>query len=159
MVKRLLGWVLASLLLGAVAGPGCGTDAVAVDACRQIEYARCEQGPQCPGLNVSDVDACKRFYRDQCLHGLMLDGDPGEVVVNRCVADMRQAGSCPDQSCIAGTASLGCQIVEQPQLAPNCAFLVPVPIPVAGTSGAAGTAGAAGSAGAAGTAGTAGTGS
>ena len=40
---------------------GCGTDAIAVDECRDIENARCEAGKFC-GF-VDDVEQCKRFYR------------------------------------------------------------------------------------------------
>ena len=138
MVKRLLGWTLASLLLGAVTWPGCGTDAVDVDACRRIEYIRCEQGPRCPGLGVSDVESCKRFYRDQCLHGL--------------------AGISPRtqdlDDCVTAIQTGTCDVVEKPETAEACTFLIPAPEETAGSGGASGSAGASGSSGQSGAAGT-----
>ncbi|WP_438001959.1 hypothetical protein WMF26_22100 [Sorangium sp. So ce185] len=71
-------WVAAVLLgLGAVtlATQSCGTAAVGIDACRQIETARCEAAAACPawvGSADADerVDACVEFVWDQCLHGI-----------------------------------------------------------------------------------------
>ncbi len=60
---------------------GCGTDAVGVDECRDIEEARCEAAQFCD--IVDDVDACKRFYRDQCLHGLANGEQPGAPDVKK----------------------------------------------------------------------------
>ena len=44
-VRRLA--ALALLLAGGAAEGGCGTGAVDVDGCRQIEEARCRQAPAC----------------------------------------------------------------------------------------------------------------
>ena len=51
---------------------GCGTDAVGVDACRQIEEARCDAAPACTGdddtfgiRTEEQVRNCKALYRDQ----------------------------------------------------------------------------------------------
>ena len=44
-VRRLA--ALALLLAGPAVASGCGTDAVDVDGCRQIEEARCRQAPAC----------------------------------------------------------------------------------------------------------------
>jgi hypothetical protein len=100
---------------------GCGTDAVGVQACRQIQEARCQQAPAC-GIslqppyhgNGSDVDACIRFYNDQCLHGLASGADPGPIAVNKCVAAINQA-----------PAGGGCSVVLSPQTADACAWLAP----------------------------------
>src|SRR5579863_3894616 len=93
-VRRLA--TLALLLAGpwgpGVATSGCGTGAVDVDGCRQIEEARCRQAPVC-GIRLDEpyftsgtsVDACVRFYDDACLHGLAVS-DPGPSAVSACVA-------------------------------------------------------------------------
>jgi hypothetical protein len=97
----------------------CGTDAIGIDACRQIETARCGQAPACaidltnpvhrssPG---TDVDACVRFYHEQCLHGLATTKEPGNVQVKDCV-DAINAGDC--------------EVVKRPEIAPACAWLIP----------------------------------
>jgi hypothetical protein len=107
---------LAAIVLVAA---GCGTDAVGVQACRQIQEARCQQAPAC-GIalqppyhgNGSDVDACIRFYNDQCLHGLASGADPGQIAVNKCVAAINRA-----------PAAGGCSVVLSPQTADDCAWL------------------------------------
>lgn len=152
-VGRLLGWLAALSLVGAVAGPGCGTEPVAAEGCRKIEFVRCELAPRCPNLKVTDVDACKRFYRDQCLHGLAIPSDPGAPEIDRCVAALRIAGECTstENGCAATTIPVksGCEILERPELAKDCVFLIPPstvvntgPTLVAGNGGAAGAAGA-----------------
>jgi hypothetical protein len=167
-VGRLLGWVMALTLAGLVAGQGCGTEPIAVDGCRKIEEARCELAPRCPNLKVPDVDACKRFYRDQCLHGLSTASDPGAPAIDRCVEALKVAAQCTaaDNGCVQPASSStpvtsGCQILERPELALDCAFLsAPAstgaaggPTLVAGNGGAAGEAGAAGASAGAGGAG------
>lgn len=111
---------LAALPLVALAG--CGTDAVGVQACRQIQEARCRQAPAC-GIpleppyhaNGSDVDGCIRFYNDQCLHGLANGNDPGPIAVNACVAAINR-GPMTDG---------GCSVVLSPQTADGCSWLAP----------------------------------
>lgn len=109
-----------ALALAAVA-PGCGTDAVGVDTCRQVENARCQQAPRCPdNINLgtpvhrnsptTDVDACMRFYHDACLHGLATDKDPGAIATKACV-DAINTGDCA--------------VVTHPETHPSCAWLVP----------------------------------
>ncbi|MBV9949176.1 MAG: hypothetical protein JOZ69_20170 [Myxococcales bacterium] len=92
----------------------CGTDAVGVDACRKIEEARCERAPDCrivlvPPYHTSgtDVDACRRFYDDACLHGLA-SSDPGTTATNACVGAIDQGG---------------CDVVAHPESDPACAWL------------------------------------
>ena len=97
----------------------CGTDAVGIDACRQIETARCLQAPNC-GIDLStpvhrdapktDIDACIRFYHEQCLHGLASGKEPGQVQVTACI-DVITNGSC--------------EVVKQPETDPACAWLIP----------------------------------
>jgi hypothetical protein len=95
----------------------CGTDAVGVQACRQIQEARCRQAPQCSialqppyHSNGTDVDACIRFYEDACLHGLASGNDPGPVAVNACVAAINDGG---------------CSVVTTPESATACSWLAP----------------------------------
>jgi hypothetical protein len=100
----------------------CGTGAVDVGACKQIEEARCRQAPAC-GIPIeppyftsgTDVDACIRFYDDACLHGLVA-GDPGAAAVNACVAAIQSDTLEKDQ----------CGIVRAPQTdQAACGWLVP----------------------------------
>lgn len=108
-----------ALAAGAIIATACGNDAVGVEACRQIEEARCKRGPQC-GIDMSipvhrgtpshDVDACIRYYRDACLHGLATDKEPGAVQVQACI----DAINTPD-----------CTVVKNPETSPACAFLIP----------------------------------
>lgn len=155
-LARLL-WLVPTLLFpAAVVGVGCGTDPVAVEACRKIEYARCEAAPSCPNLAVTDVKACKRFYRDQCLHGLAVANEPGDPAVAKCTGALQLAGACAasgaaDCQLPAATPSTAtaCDIIQQPEIATDCSFLMEAaPVSTAptlpGTGGAGGDAGAAG---------------
>ena len=133
-----------------VSAGGCGTDAKGVDDCRDIEEARCAATKSCDP--TIDVDGCKRFYRDQCLHGLAV-ASPGSTQVKLCVAAIQNAGSCAAQgdgsntllescspSISAANATTACDVVKAPELATDCAFLVPA----AGGAGSGGNAGSAG---------------
>jgi hypothetical protein len=98
----------------------CGTDPVGVDSCRKIEHARCENAPSCGislerpvhrGETDSDaVGACKRYYDDACLHGLVAPEDPGALRVDECIEAIH-----------TGT----CEIVRTPEIDPRCSFLIP----------------------------------
>ncbi len=116
--------VLASASLGAVfAGAvfACGQGAVGVDACMQIEQARCSWVVAC---NIqlptrrsdsdasSPVDDCIRYYDDQCLHGLVTTVAPDKTQVQACVDAINAATSC--------------DIVDSPENADACAFLIPI---------------------------------
>ncbi len=96
----------------------CGTDAVGIQQCRNIESARCMRAPACkidlsqPLHEGSDVDACIRFYNDQCLHGLVTSVTPGANQVS---------------ACIAAINSGPCDFVVNPQDSPACVFLIPIP--------------------------------
>lgn len=107
------------VLVAAAVLIACGTDASGVEACRQVEEARCHQGPAC-GVDMSkpvhrdspamDVDACIRWYDDACLHGLMV-ADPGGPQTQACVAAIN-TGDCPT--------------VLHPETNAACAWLLPV---------------------------------
>lgn len=117
-----------------LAASGCGTEAQGVDACRDIEQARCSAAKSC-GL-IEDVDACKRFYRDQCLHGLSVKS-PGSLQVGDCVATIRAAGLCAAQDqgsklseCDPPLGSAAadepvCHLIDAPETASACSFLAP----------------------------------
>ena len=139
-----------------VSATGCGTDAQGVDDCRNIEQTRCEAAKSC-GL-VTDVPACQRFYRDQCLHGLPVP-PPGSVKLQECLATIRAAGECATQSGDPNTPLSQCDpavtqgarvltvcaLVKEPEKSQECLFLTPSADGGAG-SGGSGNAGASGNA-------------
>ena len=107
---------LTALALGACSGGPNG-----VDACRQIESARCVQAgnlncvdlsyPLHSGSAVSDgVTACQLFYEDACLHGLVTPKAPASTQVTLCVK--------------AITAARTCEVGLTPQSDPACSWLI-----------------------------------
>ena len=123
---------------GLVAAAACGTSAVDVQACKDIEDARCVAAADAPicGIDLSspphndknDATACIRFYETQCLHGLDTSVAPGASSVSACVAQIKAGGDAAR----AGDAG-GCTIVKAPQTDPACAFLIPPAVVDAGT--------------------------
>lgn len=119
-----------------VTASGCGTSAVGVDECRDIEQARCRVGKPCGIAN--DVEACERYYRDHCLHGLAA-APPAGASVAACVDVIEAAGACAKEDAEASLedcagapeARLGlqtaCDVVLHPERAAECAFLTNVP--------------------------------
>ena len=119
----------------------CGTDAVGISECREVERARCAAAVSC---GYPDVEECQRFYRDHCLHGVALDS-VDTVDVENCVTQIESAGTCaaaqPGSSpaaCEVPIATQGevanvCDVVLQPELATACAFLSPAHEPAAET--------------------------
>lgn len=118
----------------ALVGLACGTKAVGVDACEEIETARCEAAVSCG--DVDDSDACARFARDNCLHGVALDNDPSSVAVERCVGALNAAAQCArkngDDSTVGECDGLDarssddvCDVIREPERATRCAFLSP----------------------------------
>lgn len=131
-----------------VGAAGCGTDAKGVDDCREIEQARCAAAQNC---GVSDVPACQRFYRDQCLHGLAA-APPGSAKVKACVATIRAAGQCAAQPSDVplldcSTAEDACAIVNKPETTAECSFLSANPDAGTGGGGGGGESAVAGSSG------------
>lgn len=163
------GVLTVALALGWIA-PGCDTGAVGIDACRTIEYARCEAVMGCAGSPIEDeddVDDCKLFYRDQCLHGIADFISPDQATVEACVEAIRLARACWDwdpNNLLAdcNTAALeagvvgpqvvygtdpnatGCDAIMTPQILQECAFLQPPPPAPEGGSGGTGQGGAGG---------------
>lgn len=128
-------------LLGATVG--CGTDAKGVDACREIEQERCRQAPACPDAfrvrSDEDVEACVRFYRDQCVRGTATV-EPGKPALDACLQTIRRAGACArsEASSLAEcdppvssetTLETACEVLIHPERTIECSFLVPVEEP------------------------------
>lgn len=85
------------LSLLALSGPlGCNTGAVAVAECREIERARCEALEPCGAID--DVEACRRFVRDSCLHGIAGPKPPTASEQRACVTMITASGSCAEDS-------------------------------------------------------------
>lgn len=105
-----------ALLVGLVGSTACGTDAVGVDACREIEAARCKRAAECglpldsPRPATDPAAACERFYVDACLHGIQSGVEP--TVPQR-------------KACVDAVTTSTCDVVREPQRAPGCAFIVP----------------------------------
>jgi len=158
----------AAIAFSLVTASGCGTNAVGVDDCRNIEQARCHAGAPC-GI-IEDVDACDRYYRDHCLHGLAAK-PPAGASVSACVQVIEQAGRCAhadptatlsscDETVIEPRRNLttACDVVTHPELATECSFLLDMPPEDSGSAGqgaggesdTGGTTGSAGQPGAAG---------
>jgi len=164
----------AALAFTLVSAAGCGTDAKGVDDCRDIEEAHCTAAKNC-GI-VTDVDACQRFYRDHCLHGLAVS-PPSSSTLKACVATITSAGECamndagdtklnscdPAPSVSAPRAKSACDLVTNPEYAVECSFLAPGEdagtVSSGGTGGSSegGSSGSEDAAGSSGTAGSAGT--
>jgi len=114
-MRRIIG--LAALSLCAAS---CGTSPVGVNACKQIEEARCRRAPAC-GVSLqppfstsgSDVDECIRFYDVECLHGLEVP-DPGPAAVSACVSAVQSS------ACDAGSPLF--------ETDPSCDWLTQIPV-------------------------------
>ncbi len=82
--------------------PGCGTDAVGIEACRQVESTRCNLAPTCAGFDGSpnlvsedEVKNCREFYRDHCLLGLEnTKAEVGQADIDACVKALNQTAEC-----------------------------------------------------------------
>lgn len=122
------------------AAVACQTDAVGVDECRRIEQARCVAARSCDfGIDDNDEQAtCDRFARDNCLHGFALKDAPRTSDVDECVRAIQTAGTCAAnnrplaETCAGlGMASAGattvCDVIQSPEQAPACRFLVGEP--------------------------------
>ncbi|MGC4070033.1 MAG: hypothetical protein QM784_36335 [Polyangiaceae bacterium] len=117
----------------------------------------------------ADVDACKRFYRDHCLHGLDVSDAPNKPQVTSCVESIQRLGRCAKDhgadSLVSGCGSLSssdldvttvCGALYHPQVVKNCSFLVDTDGGSGGNGGDGGSGGNGGSAGDAGGSGGAG---
>jgi hypothetical protein len=133
-----------------VTASSCGTSAVGVDTCRDIEQARCRANAFCLDAEgaplIDDVPACERYYRDHCLHGLAVK-PPAGASVSACVQVIEAAGKCAagdpeatlDDCPITdrrGGLTRACDVVAHPERATECTFLLDTaPDEVDGTAG------------------------
>lgn len=126
-VFGLLPWVFGLVALASL--PGCGTDPVNPDGCKQIEFARCQAAPACPDFSTDfDVEACERFYRDQCLKGLQTANDPGKPKIDSCTRAIEKAGECARNGispCPLATREIAdpCGLITLPEMFTECGFL------------------------------------
>lgn len=132
-----------------VTASSCGTSAVGVDTCRDIEQARCRASASCLDANgaplIADVPACERYYRDHCLHGLAVK-PPAGASVSACVQVIEAAGKCAADDPAATLTdcpatdrrpglSRACDVIAHPERATECAFLLDTPDVSDGTAG------------------------
>lgn len=125
--------------------PGCGTDAVGIEACRQVEAARCEVAPVCVGFadapaieTEQQVQNCREFYRDHCLLGLEnIEADAGQGEIDSCVKAIRATADCQDPK--KSTMALcgvplrdgldpevaPCEVLQKPHWLQSCRWLDP----------------------------------
>jgi uncharacterized membrane protein YgcG len=125
-------------LLCASVPPSCNTKAVGVSECRDIEYARCEEGIHCAeAFAIESVSACKRFYRDQCLRGLDVSETPGKPEVSECTGLIHRLGNCAkdngekslitdcdDVTVTSTEVTTVCELMKSPQYSKSCSFLI-----------------------------------
>jgi hypothetical protein len=114
------------VLLGVLAPlAACGTNAIGVGICDDIETAQCTRATQLAcapepdaGFNLANpphpddnLEACIEFYKVACLHGLVTPVLPSSQQVTSCVDFINHAKQC--------------SVVAQPQTADACAWLIP----------------------------------
>ncbi len=123
-------WFLPILVLGSLIG-ACNTKAVGIQECRDVEYARCTASVPCGVVEKGDVEACQRFYRDQCLHGISGPEVPTADEHQTCVDLIVNAGVDALQSLIDDPEGepdeTACRIVAAPWRRPECDYLNPEP--------------------------------
>ncbi len=139
--RSLSATVLSAAAMFSLVTASCGTSALGVDDCRDIEQARCRAQASCVDANgtplIEDVPACERYYRDHCLHGLAVK-PPASASVAACVQVIEAAGHCAKGSPDIALDDCGdpvtdvhpglthaCDVVAHPELATECDFLSP----------------------------------
>ena len=139
--RSLSATVLSAAAMFSLVTASCGTSALGVDDCRDIEQARCRAQASCVDSNgaplIEDVPACERYYRDHCLHGLAVK-PPASASVAACVRIIEEAGHCAKadpaialEECPKPVTDVqpglthACDVVVHPELATECAFLWP----------------------------------
>lgn len=127
LIHRLRNWVALLAISTGAAYPACSTKAVGVEECRQVEYARCEAAPNCPGqFDVTDVEQCKLYYRDHCLHGLPVSSAPTGSAVKQCIDTIRDLAKCAAKQEGAAALLTDCSLSDEttnPKITKACKLL------------------------------------
>lgn len=140
-----------ALFLGVVctvASQGCTSKAVGIGACRDVENARCEASVPCGRVEVDGVEECKRFYYDQCLHGIQGPETPTNEELDQCVDMINEAGqealeallreelaeTDEEKQAAQEDRLKACLVVGLPWRTENCAFILPEPEAMAGAT-------------------------
>lgn len=130
------------LAVGSLAG-GCATEAVAIEDCRQIEFARCEASVPCGVILQDEVEECQRIYREQCLHGIAGPEEPTADQQRLCLnliveageraselaaelsnaADAEASGEGSEKSPKQIEYEVACRIVSEPWEREECDYL------------------------------------
>jgi len=138
----------ALFVLTGIGFAGCSTDAVAIEACRAIEAARCEAAPNCEdtdsafGISTPEqVENCKTFYIDGCLVGVENpQAAPSAKETDLCVATISALGACKAKGTEIGECRVGdklvtlfdpegdaaltaCELLQEPERLKACSFI------------------------------------
>lgn len=98
-------------LLAAFVAGACSSGAIGIDACREIEGARCAALTAC-GKTEEEAAYCADFYRDQCLHGITSGVEPSEVATTACVDAVRAVETCARAGAATMTECSAVKVIE-----------------------------------------------
>jgi hypothetical protein len=105
---------------------------VGVDACLEIERARCAAADAC---EAAEVAACKRQVDVQCLHGFSKSAQPSPREADQCAQALGQVAECvskrgrkvaPDTCELElsqKSPARACELVQSPHVLRACRFL------------------------------------
>ena len=154
LFARLLLAAMAAALPVGLALTSCGSGAVGVSACQQIELARCQLAPSCDP--TFDVTRCELFYRDECQNGIQNADAGGDLNAQAalCVTALQGQLACLDAgnsaACLsavpsgtfcneADAAATACTVIlDCPEVLAACAYLA-TPVVDAGSDADAAT--------------------
>ena len=131
--------VVAALTLAVALSPwamqmaACGSDAVGIEACKDIEQKRCELAPKCYGQKGApriktevQVDNCVTYYKDHCLVGIENTTDIKDIdgKTKACTTALTKAVACHTGGALT---MVDCPdvAVDDPTLTPCAAFASP----------------------------------
>jgi len=101
--------------------------AIAIQNCREIEEVRCEGSATCGVIDSDTVASCKRFYQDQCLHGIFGDTEPTADEEKGCmgvIKDARDLAKSTEGDVDQVEAFEGaCTVIASPWRQPECRYL------------------------------------
>ena len=106
---------------------GCSTQAVAIQECREIEALRCKASVSCGIVEDDEVDSCKRFYKEQCLHGIAGDDEPSADEQKNCRSLLEKASEVAAETQNDDDAisqhDAACAVIAAPWDQPACEYL------------------------------------